>query len=298
MHPSMIHPSKRSNVVRKATREERKILNGSVPEEARVTYPRIIQQTSDPHVNGPKWMLVSYVLLEPEKRVDPDIEGVFMIRDTPLFQTETEAKDYAAKMLREVDSLNRYYPIQIGHPYILSKSMRFVKNKTRVPIERQQVDVQLQENDEKMMMMMNTLDLCKKEIDEEETQEEKAQAERIRNMRITAQRQEDKDTLEHYTMLRSKYDNILKNCRDLTLKTKLLDKFMTAAYKTRDEILAINEIHPEYEDMWLKEYERTLAMSGIRADVIKELADPKEFAEQEGPVRIIQLPKKDAPSQA
>lgn len=293
----MFTPAGKAKSVRKATPSERQLLDGVIPDKAIVMYPRIIQRTVAPE-KPRAWALVSYVLFDPKKSPDPDIKGIFKIRqdpdrDSPLYASMDEARAGAEKMIRTVDSLNVYYPIEIESPYILSDSQRFVKNNVRVPVEksvRAPSDELNEDADKAMIKMMDSYSVAETQVVNEQRSEEKKQEERIQKLRLQADKMAESDSLEHYTQLRAKYDNLLRMCRDLTIKTRMLDKFMERARETRDEIQKLSTTHPEYLDQWVAELEKTYTEVGIKHDIIKDLIDPAEFANETDFVRTSTRP--------
>lgn len=278
----------RKKFFRKPTEQERQILRqGDVPQEMIRIFPRIFNPKKS--FKGPRrFAIISYIMIPLDKRSDPDIEGLIMVRDG-VYPTEEEARNAAEEMIRNRDSFNVYQVVEIEESFILSNNPKFSRINTKVDVEKQHgagafntdIDGEKQkEIDETMLKMQDAKEIGEKLIRDEEERKEREQYERVQRMKVEALRMDQPDTLEYYTKLRSKLENMLINIRKIHEKVKDMEILKVSCHKTIDEIRGIDKEYPHYKDQWRLKQEEALREVGMKGmNVSSELITPEEYVQ-------------------
>jgi len=289
-----INNRKHKEFIRKPDEDEKELLqNAQIPKEMVRIFPRIINPKKT-YKGIKKFGIISYVLIPEKMRAKPDMEGLFMLRPG-RFNTAEEAQMEAEKMIRERDSLNVYYVVQEEESTVLSSNPKYSLRDYKVNIERSkgeaaeafkeaEIDPATQAIlDSQMADMMESKEVAEKMTKQDEEEEERLQYERIQRMRKESNLMETPGTLEYYTMLRSKYNNILINAKKIHDRIPLMDRLVKHAHEMIAEIKSQDEQFPHYKNQWrLKELEAIRETGGVKDidDINPELITPEEYFEQ------------------
>jgi len=208
-------------------------------------FPRIYKSRIDPQINGQQYSLHSFI---PAKGATPDKDGVFGIfKNRGNFSSQNEANEHCELLIRSIDSVNEIFIGYVGKEFPLTLNSNWCQ-------ETKEIDVKNKLDDIAKSKYKETREKEQKEIDEIQERQKKLLSENSET------KQESKDDLDYYIMLRVKFAN-LKLSRENSLKQ--LRKEQEAIENAILEIQRKNVEHPEYKEEYMKKYKHALESSGI-----------------------------------
>jgi hypothetical protein len=208
-------------------------------------FPRIYKSRIDPQINGQQYSLHSFI---PAKGATPDKDGVFGIfKNRGNFSSQHEANEHCELLIRSIDSVNEIFIGYVGKEFPLTLTSNWCE-------ETKEIDVKNKLDDIAKSKYKEQREKESKEIEEIQERQKKLLSENSES------KQESKDDLDYYIMLRVKYAN-LKLSRENTMKQ--LQKEQDILEKSRNEIEQKNIEHPEYKEEYMKKYKYALESSGI-----------------------------------
>ncbi len=202
------------------------------------SYARDRKTRTDPEVLGQTIGLVSFI---PSKDAKPDSEGSFgVMKLRGNFQTALEAEKWCQMLIRDYDSYSVNQFVFVGREYPLMSTNNIYNS--------------LNKDEDLKDVISKVVKVYLKEVAEKREKEEKDLLERQSKLslnkeqkRVTPDKEEDKTTIEYYTLLNVKraYNIHQLNESELTMK-----KSQMVIENTQKEIL---EIETEFSD-FKKEY--------------------------------------------
>jgi len=211
-------------------------------------FPRIYKSRVDPQINGQHLSLHSFI---PAIGATPDKDGVFGIfKNRGNFNSINEANEHCELLIRSIDSVNEIFIGYVGKEFPLTLNSSWCQ-------ETREIDVKNKLDDIAKAKYKEQREKEQKEIDEIQERQKKLLSEHSEN------KQEVKNDLEYYIMLRVKFAN-LKLSRENTKKQ--LKKEQELIEKSKLEIFNLNVDHPEYKDEYMKKYKHALETSGINVE--------------------------------
>lgn len=211
-------------------------------------FPRIYKSRIDPQINGQHLSLHSFI---PAKGAIPDKDGVFGIfKNRGNFNSINEANEHCELLIRTIDSVNEIFIGYVGKEFPLTLTSNWCQ-------ETREIDVKNKLDDIAKAKYQEQREKEQKEIDQIQERQKKLLSEN------SEAKQETKDDLEYYIMLRVKFAN-LKLSRENTKKQ--LQREQDLIQKSKEEIFNLNNSHPEYKKEYMAKYEHALKESGINVN--------------------------------
>ena len=259
------------------TKEEYKEARKELVKDAFVKFrfPRILKSRIDPPLNGQQYSLHSFI---PAPGASPDKDGVYGIfKNRGNFNSEQEANERCELLIRTIDSVNEIF---IGYT---SKEFPLTLNSNWCS-ETKEIDVKNKLDEVARLKYKEQREKDQKDMEEIETRQKKLLSD---NKEL---KQESKDDLDYYIMLRVKYANLKLSKEDLETKIKNVSELLENSKK---EIKEMTEKYPEYKEKYMAKYQNALSSSGIDIEknpLIKYMNDldnnPYEGGELKFPVCI------------
>lgn len=211
-------------------------------------FPRIYKTRIDPQINGQQYSLHSFI---PAKGASPDKDGVYGIfKNRGNFNTLNEAYEHSELLVRTIDSFNEIFVGFVGKEFPLTLDSKWCQ-------ETKEVDVK------------NKLDDIAKTKYKEQREKDQKDMEEImeRQKKLLSDnkelKQESKDDLDYYTMLRVKFANLKLSKEDILGKLKNIEDLLE---KSKVEIKEMNDKHPEYQTEYMNKYKNACETSGINVE--------------------------------
>jgi len=175
-------------------------------------------------------------LEEPKKTKNGMIYGVYKFRGTT--PDETSAQKRAADIIREVDSRNPVHMVRVGTWYPITSDPSHIENLTEV------------QDDE--------VDQAKVKAEEERQSRQKQVMRTIKEREEDLKKNDlhdDPESLKYYIMRRVVWRTLRST---LELKEKELATLREKLYNVHGELHKKDAVHPDYDELWLEEYNKSL----------------------------------------
>lgn len=244
-------------------------------------FPKIYKTRIDPQVNGQQYGLHSFI---PAKGATPDKDGVYGIfKNRGNFNSLNEANEHCELLIRSIDSVNDIFFSFVGKEFPLTLNANWCQ-------ETKEIDVK------------NKLDDVAKAKYKEQREKEQKDMEEIqeRQKKLLSDnkelKQESKDDLDYYIMLRVKYANLKLSKEDLLGKLKNVEDLLE---KSKTEIKDMNDKFPEYQTQYMTKYKNACETSGINVEqnplikYMNSIDDEKYNGEIKFPVCVEVKPTKE-----
>lgn len=232
------------------------------------TYARDRKTRTDPEVLGQTIGLVSFI---PSKDAKPDSEGSFgVMKLRGNFQTALEAEKWCEMLIRDYDSYSINHFVFVGREYPLMDNNNIYNS--------------LDKDEDLKDVISKVVKTYLKEIAEKREKEEKDMLERQSKLslnkeqkRINTDKEEDKTTIEYYTLLNVKraYNLHQLNESDLTMK-----KSQLVIENTEKEIAQMEAEFADFKKEYLDRFIEAVKKAGTPEGsdtFIKHMVDEEEM---------------------
>jgi hypothetical protein len=211
-------------------------------------FPRIYKSRVDPQINGQQYSLHSFI---PAKGATPDKDGVFGIfKNRGNFNTLNEANEHSELLIRSIDSVNEIFIGFCGKEFPLTMNSNWCS-------ETKEIDVKNKLDEVAKAKYKEQREKEQKDMDEIQERQKKLLSDN------KEMKQESKDDLDYYIMLRVKYANLKLSLEELKSKVKNVDELLE---KSKVEIKEMTEKHPEHKEQYMAKYKNALDSSGISTE--------------------------------
>lgn len=211
-------------------------------------FPKIYKTRIDPQINGQQYSLHSFI---PAKGANPDKDGVYGIfKNRGNFNTLNEAYEHSELLVRTVDSVNEIFIGFVGKEFPLTLNSNWCP-------ETKEVDVKNKLDDVAKAKYKEQREKEQKDMDEIMERQKKLLSD---NKEL---KQESKDDLDYYIMLRVKFANLKLSKEDILTKLKNIEELLE---KSKQEIKEMNDKHPEYQTEYMNKYKNACESSGINVE--------------------------------
>lgn len=225
-------------------------------------YPKVVRSKSDEPVNNQSFGLFSMMLLQEPKQTKEGkrLLGFFKLRGNWSDEQQAEAK--AARIVREQDSR---HPIRVCH---VGEWLPIVDDDA---LAKKTVNINLDDTDGEAEKHRREAERQNEEKKRQVMREMKEREEEIKNAK---DRNEDVESLDHYTMKRVVWMRLRENIMQIQNQ---LDSLETKFEESREVLRKLDETHPDYEEQWIENYNKERRRAGIPDHV----PSAKEEAEYE-----------------
>jgi hypothetical protein len=226
-----------------------------------VYYPKVVRSQADEEIENQTRGLVSFMILK-EQRETKDgkkIVGFFKLRGN--YSDENQATSKASKIVREQDSK---YCIRVAH---VGNWIPLVEDDA---MARKNVQVNVEESAEEEAAKRKAME------DEEEKRKRivREMKEREEEVKNAPDYNEDKESLNHYTM---KMVVWLRLQETILLERKKLKDLEDKLCGVRSTLSELDQKHPSYSESWVDNYNVERRKAGIPDHVPSKL-DMEEYA--------------------
>ena len=204
---------------------------------------RVERRYADPVEPLQRIGLISFV---PAKGATPDANGFYgFAKLRGNYPTDEEASERAEFLIRNVDSYHQLYHAYVGRPFPLTTKSNFSDNISEIDIRK---------------TMTESVSASIKSKKKSESQEISEIEDREKMLTEDTKNEDDKDPIEHYTVLRVKKAQVTWTY--LETKKKMED-MKNVIIKTRDEIENMEKESDTYAKDYFKKYCDARSDSGL-----------------------------------
>lgn len=214
-----------------------------------VTYPKVVRRNVDPSIPGQSVGCVSFNFFK-DLRKDQQgnvIYGFMKLRGN--YESETVARAQAGKLVRDIDSVNDIKIAPVGVWVPITDSKLAVK-------EMYDIKTGDESKDEQKLLQ----DEARKEKDSQIDAKRKELIESSKKLKDGGDPHDDPESLNYYTMKRVTEYQLVEELKALQNKVHNMRKLVA---KTHGLIINLDEKHPEYDDIWIDNYNAKRKESGI-----------------------------------
>lgn len=220
------------------------IVNEIVIDGETVEYPMIVRSEVDPPINNQEYGLVSFILAdEPQKLSNGSIiYGYGKLRGNSADENLIRAD--ATKIIRAVDSKYPSKIVHVGKWFPIVKGNAFTKETIDVPVDDERI------KKEEVL----------KEAERKRKEEREYFDRRAKELTEGGDNTDDPESLKYFTTRRQTYmylvneeERQMKNLEDIRDKIK----------KAANDIIRLENSHPEYKEQWLETYNKERKAVGI-----------------------------------
>jgi hypothetical protein len=214
-------------------------------------FPRTDRLFQDPIYNNQIYCLHSFV---PTEGAIPDKNGLFgFIKCRGSFLTDTDAKERASWLIRNVDSVHTIQTSYSGRPFPVCKdSIKFMTEQDEIDIKKKTIE---------------TISKDIKSRQEEDSQIVKDIHQREENLlkqsKEVVEEKYVEDPLETYTTMRVKKANLVWTYVNTRNKMEEIKK---SILKTREEIAEMDDEHKEFDMLFYEKYNNARKEVGLSTE--------------------------------
>lgn len=206
-------------------------------------FPQIERRYLDPPLDGQKFGLFSFV---PAKGATPNQNGVFgYAKLRGNFSIDTDAKNRAEMLIRDVDSYHKIYTPIVGYPFPLTTKSGFAEDVTDVEVKRD------------MKESMSEAVKRKRQEDEHEIQEIQ---QKEKNLLEDVKTVPEDNKEDYYTTLMTKKAQLTWTYVETMKKMK---QVAILAVKARREVEDLDKENPVLKQTYMKKYMDARRQAGI-----------------------------------
>lgn len=206
-------------------------------------YPQVERRYLDPPLDGQKFGLFSFV---PAVGVKPNQNGIYgFAKLRGNFSKDTDAKERAEMIIREVDSYHKIYTPIVGYPFPVTTKSGFAEDVTDVDVKRD--------------MKESMSEAVKRKRQEDEKEIEEIQ-QKEKNLLDDVKKAPEENKEDYYTTLMTKkaqltwtYVETMKKMRQVAI----------LAVKARKEVEDLDKQNSSLKEQYMKKYMDARRQAGI-----------------------------------
>lgn len=215
----------------------------NVAKDERIVYPRVMRTKIDKTVPPNQVVSVVSLMMHKQPKVIDGKEVYGMIKSRGTFPCEQHAREHAAKIVRDEDSLSTNFILPVGHWFKLCDDTSVCKNveEVRLDIPKEQDDAlreKRRENQRKMQEVRS----------------------RMQELQEDGDIYDDKTSLKYYSMRRVTEDKLLEQLEQYEINKRKLEETLR---EVQNELYNIETNHGEYRTRWIDCYNEERSKAGI-----------------------------------
>lgn len=208
-------------------------------------YPKVERYYADPALNMQKIALFTFI---PSKNAKPDDDGIYgFAKIRGCFASEIEAEQYAANIIKNVDSVNKIYHSYVGRPFPVTLDSKYSQKVDEIDLKKKLTDTVSQ-------------NIRTQKTDEEQT---------IREMK-----NREKELLEDVKKTETEpYEDYITNRVALSQLTfmyleheKKMNEVKQSIIKRRSKLDEMNQEYPDFKNTFFDKYKEAREAAGIKED--------------------------------
>ena len=209
-------------------------------------YPNTMKSRIDPKINRQSYGLISFI---PSKNAFPDADGLYgIMKFRGSFETIPDAEEYADKLIREHDSYAEIDIVRIGYEFPVMANNDIYTSSTR------EIDIR-----QKVEDIVRADKITKRNAENKEIKNIQDRRKQLIDPTHAEERDKAVEDIDMYTQLRVKKANALMAINE---SKKTIGTAESIIDKTNEDLLRLEQDHPEFKDEYLERYYKALDSVG------------------------------------